>query len=650
MLLLRAVLLEFLVCFHIVGAAVLFRRLFPRESSWLAVILPTLAVMFAFNFIEHFIALPQLGWLLPITIGGLLWSMVRPGYSWEGLKFPIIIFLFLFSWSFLFRCLSPEITCNTEGVADMARVLDFCLGDKLPPTDVWCPPYDHGGYYTFQHYGASLLKRLFSLDIGTGYNMAYALLNALTIFVGTGAAYVVSGKRMWVAVATMLVLLGSFTGSLPYLFYLNPWNTDTRLSYDIGDDWLNTPRNPFGWIFHREPPALRLFTPAFNIYTSEFHANLGGHFVTLASVLAANLAFREERSNWPWVCLLVLPLMTLITSTWFFIVVSVFCAVGLGVALGCGRRPDNWRFVLLGAFVGGVLIWPSVDSLISANQPNPFSWTWNHHPPDFTPLWEFTFQWWPVFLPWLILCFIWHRLSPLARGIHIAVPLLYIFVECATFSDRGLTAEKMWGAIYGAALVTFLPLLFVQRGMFFRVFTGAFLILSIAMIGCWTHTCYQYTNWDSGAFHLTGDTVMQDNPQKKRMLQVLKRLHAATVLSGRSVWAYNDNPSLVNFSENRCYVAWFYQEFQCGHALEADKYRNQMVNNFYDGKMADPLPFLRSNDIAAVLIYPEDDPKDCIPDNLLQQFQTQLASDYFYIDCKDGGDKNAGIFLRLPPH
>ena len=56
--------------------------------------------------------------------------------------------------------LNPAISCNTEGVADMARILDFCFGDKLPPTDSWCPPYDHGGYYTFQHYGASLLTAL----------------------------------------------------------------------------------------------------------------------------------------------------------------------------------------------------------------------------------------------------------------------------------------------------------------------------------------------------------------------------------------------------------------------------------------------------------------------------------------------------------
>jgi hypothetical protein len=70
MLLLRAGLLELLVCFHVIGGAVLFRRLFPRESPWLAFIVPILIVMSALNFIEHLIALPNLGWLLPFTLLG----------------------------------------------------------------------------------------------------------------------------------------------------------------------------------------------------------------------------------------------------------------------------------------------------------------------------------------------------------------------------------------------------------------------------------------------------------------------------------------------------------------------------------------------------------------------------------------------------
>ena len=400
MLFLRAILLELLVCFHVIGAAVLFRRFFPRESPWLAFIVPILIVMTMLNFIEHFIALPNLGWLLPFTLGGLLLAMVRPGYSWEGLRLPSILFVAVFTWALFLKCMNPEITCNTEGVADMARVLDFCLGSKLPAMDSWCPPYDHGGYYSFQHYGASLLKRLFNLDIGTGYNMGYNLLNTLTCLVGAGAAYRISGNRTWIAVATLLVLLANFTGSALFLLFHNTIQPDFRLAIDIGDDWANPARdNIFAWIFkplrdahpNYDPPVLRLFTPTFNTYFPEFHANLGGHFMTLATLLAANETFRTERSNWPWICLLVFPLVTIITATWFFVVVTVFCVGCVAVALIYARRPENWKFVLIGSALAAAFIWPSINSLISGSYPISFHWTpWM----EYTPFWEFVIQWW----------------------------------------------------------------------------------------------------------------------------------------------------------------------------------------------------------------------------------------------------------------
>ena len=650
MLLLRAALLEFLVCVHVVGAAVLFRRLFPRESPWLAFLVPTLIVMSALNFIEHFIALPQLGWLLPFTLLGLLWTMARPGYSWEGLRLPSVLFVAIFSWAFFIRCLNPSITCNTEGVADMARIVDFCLGGKLPAVDSWCPPYDHGGYYSFQHYGASLLKRLFSLDIGTGYNLGYTLLNALTVFAGAGAAYSISGGRTWIAVAIALVLLANFTGSSVLLFF---WDTahaprpdlynvfDSRLAVDIGDGWNDPARhNPFGWIWaHRDPPAvLRLFTPTFNTYSSEFHANLGGHFLTLATLLAANEAFRLERSNWPWICLLIFPLVTIITATWFMIVVTVLCVGCFATALLAARRPGNWRMVLGGSVLAFVLLWPSVNSLLAGSYPVEFHWTPRA---EYTAPWEFVIQWWPIIVPWIFLCFTWLRLSLLARWIHAAVPLLLILVEVATFGDRGLTIEKMWGAVYGAGLVTFLPLVFVERSVAFRLLTAAFLFLTMIFLVAWTKMSTEYVDWQNIAFHLKGDAVFQLDPQKKRVLQVLQRLHGATVLNGKSAFAYNESPSVVGFSENRCYIAWYYQEYQCGHGGEAE-YRDKMSNAFFAGALPNPLAFLRGNEIAAVVIWPG----DLIPDNLLRQFQTQLGPEYFYFDCKGGGPDNAGVFLR----
>jgi hypothetical protein len=639
MLLLRAAYLEFLVCFHVIGAAVLFRRFFPRESPWLGFFVPVLAVMFAFNFAEHYLAMPNLGWLLPVTLVGLLWGMVRPGYTWQGLRLPSILFVVIFTLALAVKCLNPAITCNTEGTADFARVLDFCLGDKLPPTDSWMPPYDHGAYYTFQHYGASLLTRLFSLDVGTGYNIGFVLLNTLTVMAGAGAAYAISGRRLWICLAATGILLANFTGSALVLLFLNPWNPDFRLSIDINEVWNDPKQNPFWQILAHVPnhPTLRLFTPTFNFYFPEFHANLGGHFMTLATLLFGHEACKNERSNWPWIGLVLLPVATIITSTWFFFIVLTFAVGALAAALLTGRRPQDWRFVLLGAAAGLVLIWPSVGYLLAAGSSQPFSIT---TPEGRTSFFVAALQWWPVYVPWLLLCFAWARLSLFARFLHLAFPVMLLVVEYVVIGDRGLTVEKIWGGIYGAGLVTFWPLVFLESGLAFRFVTVLIFFISSVFLFTWTHLSTGWTDWANGYLHLQGDSAIQVVPQKKRLLQVLKRLHGVTILPGKSDWSYNEAPSVIGFSENRCYVAWYNQEIQCGHAGEAE-YRDKLNMAFYAGTLPYPLAFLQQNHIAAVLIWPDDQ----ISDALLAQIQTEIGSDYFYVDCKGAGPNNAGVFM-----
>jgi uncharacterized membrane protein len=667
MLLLRAALLEFLVCYHVVGAAVLFRRLFPRESPWLAFILPTLMVMFVFNFIEHCVALPELVWLLPVTVAGLGWAMLEPGplrAPWgapitttrrsdalEGMALPTWVFLGIFTWAFGIRCLNPSITCNTEGVADMARVLDFSLGSRLPAVDTWCPPYDHGGYYTFQHYGASLLKRLFALDIGTAYNMGFVLLNTLVIYVGAGAAYYLGGRRTWICLATALVLLANYKGASLLLII---WNTlhpvpnvydifDARLANDIGDGWNDPTRhNPFGWIYSHPPPTLRMFPPAYDLYFPEFHANISGHFLTLATLLAGAETFRENRANWPWVCLLVFPFMCIIAATWFIVTVAVLCAGCLLAALVAGRRPESWTWV--GVVTGAALlcIWPSIDTLVAGSASYPVD---VHFTPwvEYTNPWEFLIQWWPVIIPWLCLFFVWPRMNLLARWLHVAVPLLLIFFEVVTFADRGLTIEKNWGAIYGAGTVAFLPLVFAVRNSFYRVVSVIFIFIGVVFFAANATMSYDGA-WAPDNFRLQGDIIMQIDPQKKRIEQVLKRFHGVTVLPGKSVYSYNEAPSVVGFSENMCYIAWFMQEDQCGHGGEA-QFRDQQTNAFYAGTLPDPVGFLRSNNIAAVMIYPDDK----IPDEVLGKIKGELADEYYYVDCKGtdpGATSNAGVFIK----
>jgi hypothetical protein len=641
MLLLRVVFFELLICLHVIGAAALFRRFFPRESPWFGFVIPIFLPIAALNFIEHFIALPDLGWLLPFTTVGMIWALAAPGFSWDGLRFPSILFVATFSVMLLIRCTRPDVVVFTEGAVDLTRILNYSMGEKVPPMDSWMPPYDSGTYYSFQHYGASVLGRLFSVDIGTAYNLSFALLHALLCQTGAAVAFVIS-RRKWVAAMTVVILAAGASGSAPILMLLG--DPDYALSTSLNTGWSDPNyHNPFSWLCAKDAahPDLTLVTPMYTLYCSEFHANLGATYLTMALALATYEAFRVGRFFWPWVCLLALPMVIIVTSAWYFIIAFFLAVGGLLLCLAAGRRPRNLGAVVITAAAIIICLWPSFISQSS----NPFEESlvfndWKEH----TPFWMFILQFWPVFIPWLVLWLIWDRIDPVTRWLQVIVAVVFVLIEFFSLVNRYFTVQKMWGDLYGLALITLLPAVFVQRGPLYRMIT---VVLCATFTFClveWNYISH-YNDIETSAFAvLTGDHGVKENKQSARILEVLKNLHGAVVLPGKSGWSYYTAPLIVTFSENRCFLGYTFQEGQYGHGGETG-YRNQLDNDFYNGQVANPLAFLRAYNIAAVMIWPEDH----IPDDILQKITSQIGPEYYYVDCKQNQPDNAGVFLRQTP-
>jgi len=635
---LRIGLLEMLVCFHVIGGAVWFRRFFPRESPWLALFLPGLGLVALCNFIEHALPLPSLGWLLPFTMAGSLWGMMNFRAAWEGLRFPAALFVVAFTYCLFVRGIYPVIPCWTEGQADFARVLDFLHGERLPPTDGWLPPYDHGGYYTFQHYGASVLIRLFMLDPGTGYNVSFVLLDAWICLAGAAVGHALTGKN-WIAAVSLLLVFASFTGGGVMTMLFGAHGFNQYLAYDMHHGWANQHDNPLWQLLAADPyqTRTRLFTPGQGIYMPQYHPDLGGSFLVLLGLLAVIEVGRATKSLAPWALLIVLPAMAVITSVWYVPVVAFFGVGGALLAWRMGRRPENLRVALMVMAAGLVLLLPSIATLMADSSPQPVRLTaMDEH----TWPWLFVEQWWPVYLPWLMLIFVWKQLSSQTRWLHVAVPLLLIIFEFVTIGWREPTLEKIWSAIYGAGLVCLWPLVLVQRGWPFRIAT----LLLVGVIGL------SLVDWgrEMGKMRgvvlfrrFQGDAVLYDDAQERRLLEVADRLKSATILCGKPSWGYILSPAVADFTENRNFVGWTYPEQLAGHDSEA-QLRAKFSDEFYTGKVDDPLPYLASHAVAAILIWPEDE----IPDGILAQLQKALTRDYVYIDCKKAGPNNAGIFLR----
>ena len=637
MLFLQDLVLWLLVALHVVGGATIFRRLWPGESPWLGFFVPAFLLVLGLNFTEHFLALPALLWLLPVTVAVCARSMFWPGCDWDGLRLPTGVFLAAFALNFGQRCLHPDIPTD-DALADMNRILDFCFGDKLPPTDSWLPPFDHRWYYTLQHYAASVVKRLFDLDIGTATNTSLALMNALICTAGAGVAFLAGGRRNWVAIVMVPVIEAGFTGAMPLLALTLP-HPDSGYSVDIDAGWrVHNPNPIFQLLAHDPHEALVLEPPGDWVWHPQYHANLSGFLLLFLAGFSALEILGERRCNWPWICLLLIPSLSMLAAAWYLPLCVLLCGGTLVLALVLRRWPDDLRRVLAGTTIGLILLCPAIATIANWPTHQMIGRTPVH---ERTPFWVFVIQWWPIYVPWVALCFFWRRLETGLRWLHVAIAALFVFVELVTFGDwRWDTVEKMWGGLFGLGTVVLLPPLLVSRRFAARVIVLVLGLATIVSFAVRLDESRQWVDWSDGFLHLEGSDYLRQDPQNGLLLHELEGLHGRTILAGISRWNYSPPVGLAVLTSNRCYVAWFSTEDICGHGDEARR-RTALNNQFYAGQMEQPLPFLRGNGIAAVLIAPEDK----ISDDVLARLRAALAPDYRYVDCKGDGPANAGIFL-----
>jgi len=656
MLILQALFLWLIVSALMIGGAMIFLRLFPEESPWFGFIVPPLAVVLFLNFVEHLVALPVLLYLLPLFLGATVWMAVSGKYFKEPLVLPGAVFLASFAFTFAIRCLQPDIAFTSDGISDLNMVNNFSQGQALPPPDTWMPPYPFVWYYDLQHYAASVTERLLAVKIGVAYNVSHALLSSLICVAGAAAAHRISEGKLWITLAVPFLIESAATGSTAYLV-LFCHNNDLWLPFDLSSGMtLPHPNNNAIWqnpiwkyllwdprpeILHLDKPAiLRLQVPGFWTWRDEYHANASGHLLTVLSVFLIAEIVALKRSTWPWVLAVIMPLLASTASAWALPITVLLCWVILPVGWFCGRRPASIPSALWMLFGTVTLLWPAFYSTTSSPQVPEITWI---NPADRTPLLEFLVQWWPIILLWICGCLCFRQLSFGHRWVLVVVPFMLIGIDMVTIESRYNTIEKMWGYTWAAGLVAFFPFVASRTGVAFRLVSIILLLSAFVSLSSFVHSVCGGT-WDNAAFHLEGDQYINADAQKKRLLQVVGQTRHLTYLSGKCVFCYNEAPALTVFTDNRSYIAWSWFESVTNYINEAQN-RDKLDNDFYSGAMTDRLQFLHDNQIAGVIIWPDDN----LSDDFLANLRKELEPAYGYIDCKGDGDKNAGVFLLRPP-
>lgn len=629
------------------GGAVLFRRFFPRESPWFGFVVPALTLVLVLNFMEHLVAIPSLRWLLPFTTLGFLWLIISPQTKWRGLRLPTGIFLASFAFTLFLRFLTPDIAQVRDGIYDLQFISSFSMGQSLPPESTWIPPLKLIYYYSFGHYGSSVLIRLFGLDIGTGFNVSAALVSAWIYFLSAAIAWQISRGKRWITILAPVLVACAANGSTGYLWLaikdLDPEDTATLVSR------MEDPQ-AHAFLFHYLTPVSyaydrrELLVPGWWSWMGIFHSTSLGQFITLIATLSITEIVRPKRSNWPWICCVASVPLMLVSSTWGFPFATVLVFTALAWCWYQKRLPRQPRSVILGLGFVAVCLTPMLLYYLTSSVP-PHGLP---EPSEHTQFVEFLVQWWPIYLPGLALLFTWRTIHPAIGIVLIVAPLALLGVEYYTVGARFDMTGKIWGFIFCAAWATFIPSVATRRSWPFRLLFGLLIINSTLSLCFWTGYYWRTINWtDIGQMEGKGD--LRYDTAKARILNALVPFKDQVIITGKSGWSFCASARVANFSGNRDYITW---SFNCDY----DMFRNgvgegwrreKVLNEFYAGKNPNAFLYLRQRNIPAVIIWPDDD----IKDDVLAKLKQQLAPAYQYEDLRDL-DKldtpNCGIFLYHP--
>ena len=445
------------IWFGVAGATLASYRFCPHFA--VARSLGILSFVLLMFFIEHFVGLGSLSWLMPVLllISGVLFWQNRGLVKSRVFIVSEIVFLLAFLYAFLWRFSFPSITPSSERMTDLFFITNYLQGVTLPPVDNWHPPHLFDYYYAFQHYGAALLGRLLNLGPGETYNFSFGLLAALpiTLVVYVGQRLLCAAKlpriqhRFLLVLLTAAIVFGG-TGFTPLLklvyhspdksSYVNPDQRGNAkqaavkryqgaLASQSRDHIIGAVRyigsdrdknledaknvNPFlaKLFFPDTPTAIKgkkMALPAENLgyqyFLGDYHPTVGGFFlltlviaiiISLQPVGVASTAGIEE----PWARLaqgaLSLCVPLMMITNTWTLPLLVILILAWMVYRLLTSKPVYWLWLIGGGVVGCFLIYPFMSGFLTSTLTTPVAFVPEKMQ---TPMSRFLALQWPVLL------------------------------------------------------------------------------------------------------------------------------------------------------------------------------------------------------------------------------------------------------------
>lgn len=639
------------------------------------------AVVLCFFFVEHFIGLGKLFWLLPFVLGFSAWIFWKEQETVKGKSFWIseLVFVLVFLYGFAWRFAFPSISPSSEQVTDLFFISNYLPGQTLPPLDNWNPPHRFDYYYAFQHYAAALMGRLLSLDAGTSYALGFATITALTVsLIWFVASQFINKVSLRVLLVATLVFGGTGLSPVLHLVYKDPniprvsdqQNQNryrSALEAKARDNIINSVRYIGGsrdnarssdrdvrtgvaniLLPETEPPAgtkLKMVLPSENFgyqyFVADYHPTLGGFFLLLLSLALIVCVENKRMENLSQALLAACVPIMMITNTWTFPLLVLLICGWLAFRL-IYRKPIAWAWLIGGGVAATLLIYPFLIGFAGRSLSTPVRFVpWEEH----TPLSRFVALQWPVIL---VLAFGFFEpkyrklsvaLSSVWLGLLVLSEVIFIDDPTAAQYQRTNTTMKWWGWIQVGVFVSVGSICLGSSKRWIRWSTVAVFVLVNAVVLDLTRYWLHSGKYNAGK--LSGHHWYTGNATNRQMFEYLQEAPRGIVLENVLGNAYTNSTIYGIFNEKPVLLGWPSHLMTWHGNVPRVWILNDEIKQFYRGEMKDPIPWLLSQDIQYIVFRPEDD------DQKFETIHNQIKSHYAWHEFNHARNRHTGIWVRL---
>ena len=609
--------------------------------------------------LEHFVGLGTLHAVgLPLTALSLYVVWHERGQFHEAtFKADQIAFVCALLYGAVWRLSLPEIVEHNDRLTDFHLVSNYLGGERLPPLDYWLPYQRLDYYYTFQHYSAALLGRLFGLGPGASFNLAAILLAALVLALAWECLSLLRVRFALRLLSVAGLAIGG-TGVSP-LFHLITATPQTFVGRGPAGDAVFHNSRFVGWFENavasdawralfgngtQRAILLPVETFGYQYSLGGYHAVLSGfllQFLALAIFIAHPLASETVRRRLDFVLGLTAPL-TICASAWMLPLQALMVGTW---KIWNWRASGQWdlRYLLFGVAVGVLLLLPFLAGFGSATGHMQLRLV---RSAQHAPLAQFLIVFWPLILLAFAVPFA-GKVKPLAGFLAAVYLALLAFSELFNALDGGYTGEfarfnstlKWWGWIFTGGVFSMSACLLASDRFAVRLLAASVIVFvsTFALDSARLLAVHDFSG------KVDGSGFYAKDPANRRMMQylalaprgiVLEKLYGDERPNDTGIYgSFAQKPNLIG-------IPWVLGVWK----RDMTELRGLIseVESFFAGTHTEAARLLLDHNVRYV-VWSVRESKDMAK---WQSIMDAIGSDYRWVEFAEAPDSHIGLWIR----